>query len=148
MKRIIILLVLVSVFLSCHEQKISKEIIVSPDAPAAVGPFSQAVKVGNMLYLSGQLGIDPSTGKMAEGFEAQVRQAMDNAGVILKEAGFSFDDVVQNQVFVKDMSNYGTFNGIYKEYFTKDYPARALLEVSRIPVDGLVEIMMTAVKAN
>jgi 2-iminobutanoate/2-iminopropanoate deaminase len=107
------------------------------------------------------LGIDPKTGKFAgvdvdadvdvdveEGFEAQARQALENQKSVLAAAGFSLGDVVQCQVFVKDLNNYPTFNAIYKEYFKKDFPARAVLEVSRIPADGLIEIMMVAVKSD
>lgn len=124
-----------------------KKVISTPNAPAAIGPYSQAIQAGNTLYLSGQLGLDPKTGKFAAGgFEAQTRQALKNQEAVLKAAGFSLTDVVQCQVFVKDLNNYPKFNAIYKEFFKKDYPARAVLEVSRIPADGLIEIMMIAVK--
>ena len=124
-----------------------KKVISTPNAPAAIGPYSQAIRVGSMLYLSGQLGLDPKTGKFVPGgFEAQARQALKNQQAVLEAAGFSLSDVVQCQVFVKDLNNYPKFNAIYKEFFKKDYPARAVLEVSRIPADGLIEIMMVAVK--
>ena len=123
-----------------------RETLSSPDAPAAIGPYSQAVRAGNILYLSGQLGLDPATGKLAgEDFASQARQALDNQKAILEAAGFSMKDVVQCQVFVTDMNNYPALNEIYQEYFLADFPARAVLEVSRIPADGLIEIMMTAV---
>ncbi|MBN2011291.1 reactive intermediate/imine deaminase [candidate division KSB1 bacterium] len=126
-----------------------RQVIASPDAPAAIGPYSQAVKIGNTLYLAGQLGLDPKTGKFAGiDFESQARQALENQKAILTHAGFTLEDVVQCQVFVKDLDNYPTFNTIYKQYFTTDFPARAVLEVSRIPADGLIEIMMVAVKPN
>ena len=142
---------------NCGEKTkiIKREVISSPNAPAAIGPYSQAIRVGNMLYLSGQLGIDPKTGKFPdagadaeEGFEAQARQALENQKAVLAAAGFSLSDVVQCQVFVNDLNNYSKFNAIYKEYFKKDFPARAVLEVSRIPADGLVEIMMVANKSD
>ena len=153
MKKIILLLIplllLVSVGCTDKTMEMDREVIASPNAPAAIGPYSQAIRVGNMLYLSGQLGIDPKTGKFAEGgFEAQARQALENQKAVLTTAGFSLSDVVQCQVFVKDLNNYAAFNAIYKEYFKKDFPARAVLEVSRIPADGLVEIMMAAVKSK
>jgi len=149
MKRIVAAVLLMVVFTGCSYQSAFREIISSPDAPAAIGPYSQAVRVGDRLYLSGQLGLDPATGKLAgEGFEAQARQALENQKAILETAGFSLKDVVQCQVFVIDMNNYPTFNAIYKEYFDKDFPARAVLEVSRIPADGLVEIMMVAVRGR
>ena len=145
MKNIIAVILFIAVFTGCSYQRMSSEIISSPDAPAAIGPYSQAVCVGNRLYLSGQLGLDPLTGKFAgQDFEAQARQALDNQKAVLETAGFSLADVVQCQVFLTDMDNYPKFNDIYKEYFKKDFPARAVLEVSRLPADGLVEIMMVA----
>ncbi len=146
MKKMPLFFLLISIFTGCSEQTYDREIISSPDAPAAIGPYSQAVRAGDTLYLSGQLGLDPVTGKMAgQDFESQARQAIKNQKAILKAAGFSLKDVVQCQVFVTDMNNYPAFNEIYKEYFTEDFPARAVLEVSRIPAGGLIEIMMTAV---
>jgi 2-iminobutanoate/2-iminopropanoate deaminase len=146
---VIPLLVVMAVNCAEKTKKIEREVISSPNAPAAIGPYSQAIRVGDMLYLSGQLGIDPKTGKYAkEGFEAQARQALENQKAVLTAAGFSLSNVVQCQVFVKDLNNYPKFNAIYKEYFKKDFPARAVLEVSRIPADGLVEIMMVANKSD
>ena len=133
------------ILVGCSNQPLDREIVSSQNAPVAIGPYSQAVRVGDTLYLSGQLGLDPATGKFAgQGFEAQARQALENQKAILETSGFSLKDVVQCQVFVTDMDNYPVFNTIYKEYFTEDFPARAVLEVSRIPADGLVEIMMVA----
>jgi 2-iminobutanoate/2-iminopropanoate deaminase len=130
---------------ACSFQTVAHEIISSPNAPAAIGPYSQAVRVGSRLYLSGQLGMDSITEKMAEGgFEAQARQALENQKAILETAGFSLEDVVQCQVFLTDMNNYSAFNEIYKDYFLKDFPARAVLEVARIPANGMLEIMMVA----
>jgi len=149
MKKMILLLIPLILLMGMNhaEKAKDREVIFSPNAPAAIGPYSQAIRVGNMLFLSGQLGISPKTGKFVEGgFEAQARQALENQKAVLTAAGFSLSDVVQCQVFVTDMNNYPKFNAIYKEYFTKDFPARAVLEVSRIPADGLVEIMMIAVK--
>ena len=143
----LLLLVLLLMTVDFAEQTKNREVISTANAPAAIGPYSQAIRVGNMLYLSGQLGIDPKTGKFAEGgFEAQARQALENQKAVLTAAGFALSDVVQCQVFVKDLNNYPKFNAIYKEYFKENYPARAVLEVSRIPADGLLEIMMVAVK--
>jgi 2-iminobutanoate/2-iminopropanoate deaminase len=147
MKRIITVVSLMVVFTGCLHLYALSEIISSPNAPAAIGPYSQAVRAGNMLFLSGQLGLDPGTGKLAgQGFEAQARQALENQKAILEAAGFSLKDVVQCQVFMTDMKHYPAFNAIYKEYFDKNFPARAVLEVSRIPAEGLVEIMMVAVR--
>ncbi len=152
MKRLLPLALLLVFLFACSEHEcesecVKKEIIESDQAPAAIGPYSQAVKVGNMLYLSGQLGMDPETGEFAEGgIEAQARQALTNQKAILAEAGFCLKDVVQCQVFVRNMDDYGVFNEVYQEFFKGDYPARAVLEVSRIPAGGLVEVMMVAVK--
>lgn len=145
MKNIITAVLLIVFFSGCSYHGNVREVISTPNAPAAIGPYSQAVVTGNTLYLSGQLGLDPATGKFAgQNFEAQARQALKNQKTILEEAGFSLKDVVQCQVFVTDMNNYPKFNEIYKEFFTEDFPARAVLEVSRIPADGLIEIMMVA----
>ncbi len=147
MKKMLLFFMLIFIITGCSKQTVVRTIISSPDAPAAIGPYSQAVLAGDTLYLSGQLGLDPVTGKMAgQDFSSQARQAIKNQKAILEAAGFSLKDVVQCQVFVTDMNNYPAFNEIYKEYFTGDFPARAVLEVSRIPADGLIEIMMTAVR--
>jgi 2-iminobutanoate/2-iminopropanoate deaminase len=146
MKKIFNAVLLLAIFTGSSHLYALSEIISSPKAPAAIGPYSQAVRVGNTLYLSGQLGFDPATGKFAGlDFEAQARQALENQRAILEAAGFSLKDVVQCQVFLTDMNNYPAFNAIYREYFKENFPARAVLEVSRIPADGLVEIMMVAV---
>jgi len=149
MKRIFPTVLLVIVCIGCSRQYEFSEIISSPDAPAAIGPYSQAVRAGNILYLSGQLGLDPVTGKFAgKGFESQARQALENQKAILESAGFTLKDVVQCQVFLTDMENYQAFNAIYAEYFASNFPARAVLEVSRIPADGMVEIIMVAVRSR
>ena len=145
MKKILALIIVIIIWTGCSCRSPIREIISSPDAPAAIGPYSQAVRVGGRIYLSGQLGLDPATGKFAgDGFEAQARQALENQKAILESVGFSMKDVVQCQVFVTDMNNYPGFNAVYQEFFKEDFPARAVLEVSRLPADGLVEIMMVA----
>ena len=148
MKHMIFLFCFIILVMGCTSKPQDREIISSSRAPAAIGPYSQAVRIGNMLYLSGQLGINPETGQLVEGFKAQARQALVNQKAVIEEAGFSLRDVVQCQVFVKDMNDYANFNAIYTQYFTSDFPARAVLEVSRIPADGLVEIMMVAVRSE
>ena len=149
MKRILPAALLMVICLGCSRQSELSEIISSPNAPAAIGPYSQAVRAGNILYLSGQLGLDPKTGKFTgPGFEGQARQALENQKAILETAGFSLKDVVQCQVFLTDMEHYPEFNNIYREYFDGNFPARAVLEVSRIPADGMVEIMMVAVRSR
>lgn len=124
----------------------TREVIATDKAPAAIGPYSQAIKHGNTLYLSGQIGIDPATGQLVEGTEAQTRQVMANLGAVLEAGGFSFGDVVQAQVFLKDLDDYSLVNGIYAEYFSDSPPARMALEVARIPRDARIEVMMTAVR--
>ncbi|MFO7891561.1 MAG: Rid family detoxifying hydrolase [bacterium] len=149
MKKWLCISILFLFFIGCTEETINREIITAPDAPAAIGPYSQAVRVGNRLYLSGQLGMDPETGRFVKGgFRGQVRQALNNQKAVLLQAGFSLRDVVQCQVFLTDLNNYSDFNAIYTEFFKDSFPARAVLEVSRIPADGLVEIMMVAEKTN
>ena len=124
-----------------------KKVISTNKAPGSIGPFSQALQVGNMLYVSGQVGIDPQTGKMVPGgIEAQTHQVLKNIEVVLKEAGYSLDDVVQSHVYLSDLENYSAMNVIYSGYFRKQPPARATVEVSRIPLDALIEIMVTAAK--
>lgn len=149
MNRIFPAILFLVVSMGCSRQKETIEVISCPNAPAAIGPYSQAVRAGDTLYLSGQLGLDPATGKFAgPGFETQARQALENQQAILEFAGFSLKDVVQCQVFLTDMENYPVFNAIYEEFFKSSFPARAVLEISRIPADGMVEIMMVAVRSK
>ena len=124
-----------------------RKVIDTKTAPAAIGPYSQAIRVGSRLYLSGQIGIDPATGQLVDGgIEGQTHQTLKNLGAVLETAGFSFDDVVQAQVFLADLNDYAAMNAVYKTYFDKSFPARAALQVARIPRDARVEIMMVAVK--
>lgn len=124
-----------------------KEIITADGAPAAIGPYSQAVLCGNTLYLSGQIAIDPATGELIKGdIERETRQVLDNIGAVLKSAGMDYDDVVQAQVFLKDLNDYGKMNKIYAEYFKKDFPARAAVQVARLPKDVSIEIMTLAIR--
>lgn len=124
-----------------------KKIINTQLAPKAVGPYSQAVIVGNTLYISGQLGIDPSVSKLVEGgVVAQAHQALKNMGEILKEAGYSYDDVVKTTVLLNDIGDFVEVNKVYMQYFTSSYPARAAYQVAALPIGGLVEIEAIAVK--
>jgi len=113
-------------------------------APAAVGPYSQATKANGTLYVSGQLGIIPSEGKLAEGFEAQTKQALENLKAILTEAGSSLEKVLAVDVFVTDMGKFADLNAIYAAYFTEHKPARAAIEVAGLPLGGLVEFKCIA----
>ena len=122
-----------------------REAISSPDAPAAIGPYSQAVKAGNLLFLSGQIPLDPKTGNLVEGgVEAQTRQVFANIDAILRAAGATFDNVVSVGVFLADMNDFGKVNAIYADYFSSPAPARATVQVARLPKDSLVEIQVTA----
>ncbi len=115
-------------------------------APAAVGPYSQAALVGNLLITSGQLGLDPTTGILPEGVEAQTKQSLENIGAILTEAGFSLTDVVKTTVFIRNMDDFGRVNGLYSAFFGEHKPARSCVEVSALPKNGLVEIEVIASK--
>lgn len=123
-----------------------KKIIASPQAPKAVGPYSQAVETGGTLYVSGQLPIDGATGQMAQGVEAQTRQSLTNIGHILREAGYDFRDVVKTTVLLQSMGDFAAMNAVYAEFFTGDMPARVCYQVAALPMDALVEIDAVAVK--
>lgn len=118
----------------------AKEIIATTNAPGAVGPYVQAVKVNGMAYCSGQLGIDPAVGKMPEGVEAQAHCSMKNMGAILKEAGSDYSKIVKTTIFLADMNDFAKVNEIYKSYFGEEYPARSCVQVAKLPLGGLVEV--------
>jgi len=118
-----------------------KEIVKSDKAPAALGPYSVAVKAGHFVFTAGQLGLDPSSGNFVEGgIEEQTRQALENIKAVLEAAGTKMSKVVKTTVFLLDMNDFGAMNGVYGEYFTKKFPARSAVQVTRLPKDGLVEI--------
>lgn len=123
-----------------------KKNIHTPNAPAPVGPYNQAVVQNYTLYVSGQIAIDPATGNMVtDDIESETHQVMKNIGAILKEAGLNFENVLKCSVFVSDMENYGKINGVYAAYFNEDTaPARELVEVARLPKDVNVEISVIA----
>lgn len=114
--------------------------IKTANAPAAIGPYSQAIVSGNMLYTSGQIPINPATGEIPEGVEAQARQALTNVKNLIEASGASIDNVVKTSVFIKDMNDFAKINEIYAEFFTEPYPARSCVEVARLPKDVLLEI--------
>jgi 2-iminobutanoate/2-iminopropanoate deaminase len=122
----------------------SVTLIHTNDAPAAVGPYSQATKAGGMLYVSGQLGLIPSKGQLAEGFKAQTKQALDNLITIVEAAGSSKEMILTVDIFVTDMKQFAALNEIYSEYFSSHKPARAAIEVSALPLGGLVELKCVA----
>lgn len=118
----------------------SKTVIQTDQAPAAVGPYSQAIHMGNLLFTAGQLGIDPSSKQLVEGVEAQTRQALENIKAILTAAGASLEQIVKTTVFLQDMNDFAAMNAIYATYFPNDPPARSTVQVAKLPMGGLVEI--------
>ena len=123
----------------------SKEIIFSADAPAPIGPYSQAVKKGNMLLVSGQIAIDPSTGNIInQSIEEETHQVMKNLLAVLKAAGMDFSHILKTTIFIKNMNDFAKINTVYGSYFTADFPARETVEVARLPKDVQVEISCIA----
>lgn len=119
--------------------------VFTPNAPAAVGPYSQAIDCGDLVFLSGQIPLVPATGLVAEGgIEAQARQMFENVKAVLAEAGLGFANVVKTTVFMTDLGQFATLNGIYAEYFQAPYPARSCVEVSALPKGVLVECELVA----
>lgn len=124
-----------------------KKIINTPNAPAAIGPYSQAVEANGTLYISGQLGINPAVGKIeATTVAAQTAQAFANIKAILDEAGYAFADVVKSTVFLSDIANFAEMNAVYAKYYQIDCPARSAFAVKDLPLGGLVEIETIACK--
>lgn len=123
-----------------------KKIISTDKAPAAIGPYSQAIEVNGMVYTSGVIPVNPATGEIPEGIDAQADQAIGNLCALLKEAGTSADNVIKTTVFIKGMDDFAKVNAVYAKYFEKDCPARSCVEVARLPKDVLIEIEAIAVK--
>ena len=122
-------------------KKTEKTIVLAKDAPQPVGPYSQAVSAGGWLFASGQIPLDPQTGKMVDAdIRVQTRRVLDNLALVLKAAGARLDDVVKTTVFLADLADFPAMNEEYARYFTKEPPARATVQVSRLPKDSLVEI--------
>ena len=115
-------------------------------APAAIGPYSQAIEANGMVFLSGQLPINPQTGEMPEGIEAQTRQSLTNARAILEEAGLTMNDVVKTTVLLADIADFAAMNAVYSEFFSEPFPARSAFAVRDVPKGALVEIECIAVK--
>lgn len=125
-----------------------KKVIATTKAPAAIGPYNQAIQVGNMLFASGQLGLDPATGNFPEGgVKEQTIQSFQNVKAILEEAGFSINDVVKTTVYLADMADFAAMNEIYASQFESDFPARSAVAVKTLPKNALVEVEVIAVKA-
>ncbi|HCA71247.1 MAG TPA: reactive intermediate/imine deaminase [Ruminococcaceae bacterium] len=122
------------------------EVISAKNAPSAVGPYSHAIKAGNTLYLSGQLGLDPISGELPVGVEAQARQSLKNIGAVLAAADMSYADVVKTTVFLADIQDFAAINAIYGEYFKTACPARSCMQVAALPKNALFEMEAVAVK--
>jgi reactive intermediate/imine deaminase len=123
----------------------TKDIIHSADAPAAIGPYSQAVRVGHTVYLSGQIGLDPKTMQMVDGVEAQAHQVFRNLRAVAAAAGGGLDDIVKLSILMVDLADFGKVNTIMEGYFSKPYPARATYQVVALPRGGLIEVEGTVV---
>ena len=124
-----------------------KKVIATKQAPAAIGPYSQAIEVGNMLFASGQLGLDPETGDFAPGgVKAQAEQSFRNIQAILAEAEYTMENVVKTTVYLADMADFAAVNEVYAAQFSGDFPARSAVAVKTLPKNGLVEIEVIAVK--
>ena len=123
-----------------------KKVISTPKAPAAIGPYSQAIEVNGMVFTSGVIPVVPATGEIPEGIEAQAKQAIGNLCALLKESGVDVENVIKTTVFIKDMNDFGKVNAVYSEFFTKECPARSCVEVARLPKDVLIEIEAIGLK--
>jgi 2-iminobutanoate/2-iminopropanoate deaminase len=123
----------------------SKEVIFTEKAPKAIGPYSQAIKSGNLLFISGQVPVNPTTGELTGDIKVQTRQVLENLKSILLAAGASTIDIVKTTVFLKNLDDFNTMNEVYREYFPNNAPARSTIEVIRIPRGALIEIEAIAV---
>lgn len=123
-----------------------KTIICTDKAPTAIGPYSQAIEVNGMIYTSGVIPVNPATGEIPDGIEAQAKQAIGNLIQLLQAAQSGAEKVVKTTVFIKNMNDFGIINEIYAQYFTGNYPARSCVEVARLPKDVLIEIEAVALK--
>ena len=123
-----------------------KKIIATNDAPAAIGPYSQAVELNGTLFISGQIPVNPATGEMPQGIEAQTRQVLKNIGAILEADGLTYNDVVKTTVMIASMADFAAMNAVYAEFFTEDKPARVCFQAAALPKNALVEIEAVAGK--
>lgn len=123
-----------------------KKVIHTENAPKAIGPYSQAIEANGMLFISGQIPVNPATGTVPEGITAQTEQVLKNVEAILKEAGYTFDNVIKTTCLLSDIANFGAMNEVYAQYFTSNPPARAAFAVRDLPKGVMVEIESIAVK--
>lgn len=138
--------VLVWLLCSCKNSSSNLESLSSTKAPKAIGPYSQAIVSGNLIFLSGQIGINAETGELGVDIHQQTTQAMDNIGHVLQEAGSDFQHVTKVTIFLSDMNNYSVVNTIYEKYFSGNKPARSTVQVAALPKNALVEIECIAIK--
>ncbi|EAE2505963.1 RidA family protein [Listeria monocytogenes] len=122
----------------------AKEIIQTSSAPKALGPYSQAVKVNGLIFTSGQLGINPETGELADGTTKQAEQAFKNIAAVLAEAGSGLDKIIKTTVFFKDLNEFKAVNEVYATFFSSDFPARSAFQVAKLPLDAAIEIEVIA----
>ena len=147
MYRLIVTLLLLFFITACSDQDHVKKIISSKNAPEVIGPYSQAVQMGNIIFLSGQIAINPETNKMVtDDFEKETRQVLDNIKAVLKEAGYEMKHIVKATVYLTDLDNYSKLNKIYSSYFDGDYPARVAVEIDELPKKANIEISVIAKK--
>lgn len=118
----------------------TKSIIATDKAPAAIGPYSQAIKVGDLVFTSGVIPVIPATGEIVEGIENQAKQVLTNIKALLESQNLSMSDIIKTTVFIKNMDDFGKINEIYATFFEGDYPARSCVEVARLPKDVLIEV--------
>lgn len=145
LKKFTSLLAILLVSIGCGNLRFNKEIIYSENAPKPIGPYSQAVKVGKFVFVSGQIGINPANGTIPQDLENQFHQVMQNITNILKQAGSDLSKVVKVTIYLKDLSDFSLINNLYSKYFADNYPARETVEVSKLPRDAKIEISVIAI---
>lgn len=123
-----------------------KQVVKTEKAPGAIGPYSQGIDIGNIIFFSGQIPLNPETGQMPEGIEAQTKQALENVKALLESQNLDFSHVVKTTVFLDNMADFNTVNSIYAQYFVEPYPARSAVEVGSLPKGALVEVEVIACK--
>lgn len=123
-----------------------KRVIATDKAPAAIGPYSQAIEVNGLIYTSGMIPVIPETGEIVEGIEAQAKQALTNVKNLLESAGSSMDKVIKTTVFIKDMNDFAAVNAVYATFFSGAFPSRSCVEVARLPKDVLIEVEAVAIQ--
>src|ERR1019366_3579398 len=148
MKKLLIPLIVLALFTSvglAQEQKANREVVLTKDAPQPIGPYSQAIKAGGFVFASGQIALDPATGKLIEGdIKAQTERVLKNLSAVLAAAGSSMDRVVRTTVFLKNISDFPAMNEVYGQFFKNEPPSRSTVQVAALPKDALIEIDVVA----